>query len=112
MNIQFYDCNKENLERVYADYVKKVTENKDYIICTNVICLVKYTKPKVTGRPDEFIETDYKLMTTPMLIEYCDGQNYTHKTPFISFYTKNVDIRNVFKFAKVEDIDWNQIINE
>ena len=37
MNIQFYDCNKENLERVYADYVKKVTDNKDYIICTNII---------------------------------------------------------------------------
>ena len=41
MNIQFYDCNRENLERVYGDYVKKVTENKDYIICTNVVYLIK-----------------------------------------------------------------------
>ena len=110
MELKFYDCNKENLEKLYADYMKKVTENKDYIICTNVICLVKYTQPKVYA--NEHIKTEYKLMTTPMQIRYCDGQNHTHKTPFISFCPKNVDIRNVFKFAKVEDIDWNSIINE
>lgn len=112
MELQFYECNQENLEKLYADYVKKVTEDKGYTICTNIICLVNYSKPKVTGRPNEYIQTDYKIMTTPMLISYCDGQNYTHKTPFISFFTKNVDIRNVLKFAKLEDIDWNLIINE
>ena len=112
MEIKFYDCNQENLEKVYSEYVSKVTENKDYTICTNIICLVKYTKPKVTGRPDEFIQTDYKLMTTPMLICYCDGQNYSHKTPFISFWTKNIDIKNVLKFAKVEDIEWDKLIKE
>lgn len=104
MIIDFYECNKENLETVYEEYVKKVVENKGHIICTNVLCVVKYTKPKTYA--DEVIETDFKIITTPLYITWCDGQNYTHKTPFVSFCTKNVDIRNVIKFAKMEDIVW------
>ena len=89
---------------MYNEYVKKVVENKGHIICTNVLFVVKYTKPKTYA--DEVIETDFKIITTPLYIEWCDGQNYTHKTPFVSFYTKNVDIKNVIKFAKMEDIVW------
>jgi flavoprotein len=104
MIIDFYECNKENLETVYAEYVKKVTENKGHVICTNILCVVKYTKPITYA--NEVIETDFKIITTPLCIEWCNGQNYIHKTPFVSFYTKNVDIKNVIKFAKMEDIVW------
>ena len=104
MEIKFYDCTTENLLNVYSDYVKKVTEHKEHIICTNVLCVVKYTKPKTYA--DEYIETDYKIITSTMKIDWNDGSNYTHKTPFISFYTQNVDLSNVIQFARMEDIKW------
>lgn len=106
MEIKFYDCTTENLLKVYSDYVKKVTEYKEHIICTNVLCVVKYTKPKTYA--DEYIETDYKIITSTLKISWNDGQNYTHKSPFISFYTQNVDLSNIIQFARMEDIKWKQ----
>lgn len=112
MNIEFYDCTEEVLKSVYSEYVRKVTENKGHTICTNVLCVVKYTRPKVTGGPDEYIDTKYKFLVTPMLIQWDDGQSYSHKTPFISFWFKNVYMDSVIKFAKLEDINWDNLIAE
>lgn len=106
MEIKFYNCTKENLLKVYSDYVNKVTENKEYTICTNILCVVKYTQPKTFA--NEFIKTDYKIITSTLKIRWDDGQSYIHKTPFVSFYTQNVDLSNIIKFAKMEDIVWNQ----
>lgn len=110
MKLKFYKCNQENLEAIYGDYVKKITENKDYSICTNVLCVVNYKKPKTSGKPDEYIKTDYKIMTSVLQINYCDGQNFVHKQPFIGFWFKNVSKENVIAFAKMEDINWETII--
>ena len=51
MEIKFYDCTDENLLKVYADYVKKVNDDHNCCICTNVLCMVNYVKPKVSGGP-------------------------------------------------------------
>ncbi len=60
MEIKFYDCNPEILEEVYADYVKKVNDDHSCCICTNVLCMVNYTKPKINnGRPTEYVNTKY-----------------------------------------------------
>ena len=106
MEIKFYDNTTENLLNVYSDYVKKASDNKGHIICTNVLCVVKYTKPKTYA--NEYIETNYKIITSTLKIYYDDGQSYTHKTPFICFYTQNVDLSNIIQFARMEDIKWNQ----
>ena len=50
MDLKFYDCTQENLEEVYADYVKKVKDDHNCCICTNVLCGVNYTKPKINNR--------------------------------------------------------------
>ena len=74
MEIKFYDCNPETLEEVYADYVKKVKDDHNCCICTNVLCVVNYTKPKINnGRPTEYVKTDYKIMTSTIIIKWNDG---------------------------------------
>ena len=37
MDLKFYDCTQENLEEVYADYVKKVNDAHSCCICSNVL---------------------------------------------------------------------------
>lgn len=110
MEIKFYDCNQETLEEVYADYVKKVNDDHSCCICTNVLCMVNYTKPKINnGSPTEYVNTKYKLMTSTLQIEWNDGSCYTHKTPFTAFWFGNISATSVIKFARMEDIDWSNI---
>lgn len=110
MEIKFYDCNPETLEEVYADYVKKVKDDHNCCICTNVLCVVNYTKPKINnGRPTEYVKTDYKIMTSTLLIKWNDGTCYDDQKPFTQFIFGNISNSSVIKFAKMEDIDWIQI---
>ena len=110
MEIKFYDCNPETLEEVYADYVKKVKDDHNCCICTNVLCVVNYTKPKINnGRPTEYVKTDYKIMTSTLLIKWNDGTCYDDQKPFTQFIFGNISNSSVIKFAKMEDIDWLQI---
>lgn len=110
MEIKFYDCNPETLEEVYADYVKKVKDDHNCCICTNVLCVVNYTKPKINnGRPTEYVKTDYKIMTSTLLIKWNDGICYNDQKPFTQFIFGNISNSSVIKFAKMEDIDWIQI---
>ena len=110
MEIKFYDCNPETLEEVYADYVKKVKDDHNCCICTNVLCVVNYTKPKINnGRPTEYVKTDYKIMTSTLLIKWNDGICYDDQKPFTQFIFGNISNSSVIKFAKMEDIDWIQI---
>ena len=108
MEIKFYDYNQENLEKVYADYVKKVNDDHNCCICTNVLCMVNYTKPKINnGQPSEYISTKYKIMTSTLLIKWDDGECYVEQKPFTEFSFGNIS--NVIKFAKMEDIDWDNV---
>ena len=110
MEIKFYDCNPETLEEVYADYVKKVKDDHNCCICTNALCVVNYTKPKINnGRPTEYVKTDYKIMTSTLLIKWNDGTCYDDQKPFTQFIFGNISNSSVIKFAKMEDIDWIQI---
>ena len=110
MEIKFYDCNPETLEAVYADYVKKVKDDHNCCICTNVLCVVNYIKPKINnGRPTEYVKTDYKIMTSTLLIKWNDGTCYDDQKPFTQFIFGNISNSSVIKFAKMEDIDWIQI---
>ena len=110
MDLKFYDCTQENLEEVYADYVKKVKDDHNCCICTNVLCVVNYTKPKINnGRPTEYVKTDYKIMTSTLLIKWNDGTCYDDQKPFTQFIFGNISNSSVIKFAKMEDIDWLQI---
>ena len=110
MEIKFYDCNPETLEEVYVDYVKKVNDDHNCCICTNVLCVVNYTKPKINnGRPTEYVKTDYKIMTSTLLIKWNDGTCYDDQKPFTQFIFGNISNSSVIKFAKMEDIDWIQI---
>lgn len=110
MEIKFYDCTQENLEKVYADYVKKVNDDKDYSICTNIICMVEYTRPKINnGNPKEFIKTRYKLMTSTLEISWKSGENLETKKPYTAFSFGNISQPSVIKFARMEDIDWDRI---
>lgn len=110
MEIKFYDCNPETLEEVYADYVKKVKDDHNCCICANVLCVVNYTKPKINnGRPTEYVKTDYKIMTSTLLIKWNDGICYDDQKPFTQFIFGNISNSSVIKFAKMEDIDWIQI---
>ena len=106
MELKFYDCTQENLEKVYAEYVKQVNDDHNCWICTNAICMVDWKKPKINnGAPNVYIKTKYKLMTSTLLIRWNNGQSHIHKTPFIEFCFSNVS--NVIKFAKMEDINWD-----
>ena len=108
MEIKFYDYNQENLEKVYADYVKKVNDDHNCCIRTNVLCMVNYTKPKINnGQPSEYISTKYKIMTSTLLIKWDDGECYVEQKPFTEFSFGNIS--NVIKFAKMEDIDWDNV---
>ena len=110
MELKFIDCNQENLEKEYSDYVQRVTDDKECRICTNVIVMTKYQKPKINcGKPNMFIKSDYKLMTMPLQIQYENGENLNNKRSFINFIFNNISIENIIKFAKVEDIDWNNV---
>lgn len=110
MELKFYDCTQENLEKVYADYVKEVNDDHDCCICTNIICMVKWKKPKINcGAPTLYIDTEYKLMTSTLQIEWDDGSCYTHQTPFTAFWFGNVSDTSVIKFARMEDIDWDNM---
>ena len=110
MEIKFYDCNPETLEEVYADYVKKIKDDHNCCICTNALCVVNYTKPKINnGRPTEYVKTDYKIMTSTLLIKWNDGTCYDDQKPFTQFIFGNISNSSVIKFAKMEDIDWIQI---
>ena len=35
-----------------------------------------------------------------------------NKTPFIGFWFKNIRQENVIKFARIEDINWDELIIE
>ena len=48
-------------------------------------------------------------MTSTLQIKWNDGKCYVHKTPFIQFCFGNIDQSNVIKFARMEDIDWNNM---
>lgn len=109
MELKFYDCTQENLEKVYADYVKKVDGNKNCRIQTNVVCMVNYKKPSCSGGPSEYIKTDYKLITSSVIIYWSDGYNVVDKKPFIGFWFQNVSQSGVIKFARMEDIDWDNV---
>lgn len=110
MYLKFYDYTQENLEEVYVDYVKKVNDDHNCCICTNVLCVVNYTKPKINnGRPTEYVKTDYKIMTSTLLIKWNDGICYDDQKPFTQFIFGNISNSSVIKFAKMEDIDWIQI---
>ena len=110
MEIKFYDCTQENLEKVHADYVKRVQDDHSCSICTNVLCIAPYTKPKINnGRPKEFIKTDYKIMTSTMLITWNDGSTLITKEPFVSISFGNISQYSIVKFARMEDIDWNNM---
>lgn len=110
MELKLYDCTQENLEKVYADYVKMANDDHACEVCTNVLCVVKWKKPKINnGHPTVYIEGKYKLMTSTLQIKWNDGKCYVHKTPFIQFCFGNIDQSNVIKFARMEDIDWNNM---
>ena len=109
MEIKFYDCTDENLLKVYADYVKKVNDDHNCCICTNVLCMVNYVKPKVSGGPTVYIETDYKLITSALIIRWNDGKCMVDQTPFTQFWFKNVSQPAVIKFARMENIDWDNM---
>lgn len=107
MEIKFYDCTDENLLNVYKDYVKKVNDDHSCCICTNVLCMVNYTKPKINnGRPSEYVSTPYKLITSTLLIKWANGENLITKTPYTSFSFGNISQPAIIKFAKMEDIKW------
>lgn len=110
--IKFYDCNQENLNKVYADYIKKVDGDETRCICTNVLCVVPYTQPKINnGRPSEYIKTDYKMMTSTLLISWKDGAETINKKPYIQFNFGNISQSSIVKFARMEDINWDNILN-
>lgn len=110
MEIKFYDCTDENLLKVYADYVKRVNDDHNCCICTNILCMVKYTKPKINcGNPSEYVKTPYKLMTSTLQIKWDDGKCHVHQTPFTAFWFGNVSQYAVIKFARMEDIDWDNM---
>lgn len=103
MEINFKDCTQENLENAYSEYVEKVKENKEHEICTNVLCIIKYKKPKINnGRPNEYIPFEYKFMSTTLRIFWCDMEEIQH----VLFVFGNVPMNSVIKFAKVEDVEW------
>lgn len=107
MYIKFYDCTQENLEKVYEDYVKRVSDDHSCCICTNVLCMVNYTKPKINnGNPSEYVKTPYKLMTSTLLISWNSGECFVHKKPFILFGFGNISQQAIIKFARMEDIKW------
>ena len=110
MDIKFYDCTQDNLEKAYADYVKEVNDDHDCVICTNVLCMVKWKKPKINcGAPTEYIETDYKLMTSALLIWWDSGESLEPQIPSTVFSFNNIYQDNVIKFARMEDIDWDEV---
>ena len=112
MEIKFYDCNQENLNKVYADYIKNVDGDETRCICTNVLCVVPYTQPKINnGIPSEYIKTDYKMMTSTLLISWKDGAETINKKPYIQFNFGNISQSSIVKFARMEDINWDNILN-
>lgn len=99
--IQWVDYSRENLLSEYADYVKQIEEDKDLKIITNVLCLAKYTKPKINNglaHTDKsiYIKTNGKIMTSTLLIAYSEQYDEI----FFSF-------GNVLpiKFAKMESLN-------
>ena len=99
MEITFYDCNIDNIKRVYIDYYRKIIDDKNCSICTNVLVKVKYSQPFVKGRITEYIKTDYKIMSTQIVLMWYNNQFY--------FKFTNVKVENIFAFARVDNIQWD-----
>jgi hypothetical protein len=105
--ITWTDFSYENLLKTYPEYVKKIELDHEHIIVTNMLCLVNFTKPKLNWGNDktrehtEYIKSNYKIITQPVLIKWDNEMNRADRNPGVRFYCRNVE---PIKFAKVEDL--------
>ena len=77
--IKWTAWNKNNLYRVYADEVSAIEDDIKLNVVSNVLCLVKYKKPRIKRglhkkSKVKYIDTKMKVMSTTLLIKF-DGTN-------------------------------------
>lgn len=100
--IEWYDYNEENLLEAYKDYVEEIEKDKDLHIVTNVLCMTKWTKPKINNGMNSSTKAKYitmqnKIMTSTLLISYSKERDK------INFNFGNISLP--LKFARMEDLD-------
>ena len=107
--IQWTEYSRENLMKVYADYVKQIEEspNKELQIVTNVLCAVAYKEPKPVGvdrrKPINIIKTNGKVMTSSLIIKYGTHNTIQGEVSQVEFVFGNVS--NVIKFCPMENLN-------
>lgn len=100
--IEWYDYTQENLLEVYKDYVEEIEKDKELHIVTNVLCMVKWTKPKINNGMNSLTKAKYivmqnKIMTSSLLI------SYSQQWDEISFNFGNISLP--LKFARMENLN-------
>lgn len=102
--IEWYDYTRENLLEVYKDYVEEIEKDKELHIVTNVLCMAKWTKPKINNGMNSSTKAKYivmqnKIMTSSLLIKYSEERDR------INFNFGNISLP--LKFARMENLNIN-----
>ena len=98
--IDWIETTRENLMRVYAEYVERVENDKSLMIVTSVLGLMLYKKPKTGVHKNTiFVKQEYKVMTSVLKIYWADNLI----TPEVCFAFMNGEPD---KFYRVEDIEF------
>lgn len=100
--IEWYDYTKENLLEAYKDYVEEIEKDKELHIVTNVLCMAKWTKPKINNGMNsetkaKYIAMQNKIMTSTLLI------SYSKEWDRINFNFGNISLP--LKFARMENLN-------